>query len=61
MREVRAAVGLRQRQEQVALGQVADQQHVEDTVIGLRLWRDHHPSAEVAAVRHDDVVHPRIA
>ena len=46
MRQVRAAVGLRQRQQQVALRQVADQEHVEEAVVRLRVRADHHPAAE---------------
>ena len=37
VRQVRAAVGLRQRQQQVALRQVADQEDVEAAVVGLGL------------------------
>ena len=47
--QVRAAVGLRQRHEQVALRQVADREHVEEAVVGLGVGADHHPAAEVLA------------
>ena len=57
MRQVRPAVGLRQRQQQVALGQVADQEDVEAAVVGLGVGQHLHPAAEVAAVGDDHVVH----
>ena len=57
VRQVRAAVGLRQRQQQVALRQVADQEDVEPAVVGLGLGQHLHPAAEVAAVGDDHVVH----
>jgi hypothetical protein len=52
-----AAIGLRQGQQQVALGQVADQEHVEEAVVRLGLRQHLHSAAEVAAVRDDHVVH----
>ena len=61
VRQVRAAVGLRQRHEQVALGQVADREHVEEAVVRLRVGADDHPAAEGLAVRDDDVVHAAAA
>ena len=61
MREVLAAVGLRQCADEVALRQVAEQQHVEEAVVGRRVGTDLHPAAEVAAVGDDHVVHRRLA
>ena len=61
MRQVLAAVGLREGHEQVALGQVADREHVEEAVVGLGLGADDHPAAEGAPVRDDDVVHAAAA
>ena len=57
MREMRAAVDLRQRQDEVFLRDVADQEDVEERVVGLRVGRDLHPAAEEAPVRDDHVVH----
>ena len=53
-----ALVGLREDEGQVALRHVADQQHVEDAVIGLRVWAHHHSAAEEATVADHRVDHP---
>ena len=53
-----AAERLGERQEQVALRQVADQQDVEGAVLQICAGTDLHAPADVRAVRDDDVVHP---
>ena len=59
--QMRAAEDLRHRQHEVALREVADQQHVERAVVRARLRADLHPAAEVRAVGDDDVVHAGVA
>ena len=54
---MRPAIDLRKVDHQVALRDVADQQHVECAVVRLRVGRDLHAAAEVAAVGDDHVVH----
>ncbi len=55
MREVLPAVALREREQEVALRDVADHEHVEEAVVGLGLGQHHHPAAEVAPVRDERV------
>ena len=57
VRQVRAAVDLRHRQHEIALGHVADRDDVEEAVAGQRVRAHLHPAAEVAPVRDDDVEH----
>src|SRR5438552_19187473 len=56
-----AAVELRHRLEQLRARDVADQEHVEEPVVRLGLRADLHAAAEIAAVRHDHVLHPAAA
>ena len=58
---MRAPVDLRQRADEVGLGDVADQQNVEEPVVRLGLGGEHHPAAQVAAVRDDDFVHASLS
>ena len=57
MWEVLALVRLRQDEGEVALGDVADEEDVEEAVVGLGLRAHHHAAAQVAAVADHRVDH----
>ena len=61
MREVLALVGLRQDEREVALRHVADEQDVEEAVVGLGVGAHHHAAAEEATVADHRVDHPAAA
>ena len=61
MREVLALVGLRQDEREVALRHVADEQDVEETVVGLGVGAHHHAAAQEPAVADHRVDHPAAA
>src|SRR5581483_11194706 len=61
VREVGAPVELRRRRDEIALRHVADQQDVEQAVVGPRPGREPHRAPVVLPVRDDDVVHPPLA
>ncbi len=55
--EVLAAVGLRQHEREVAFRYVADQEDVEEAVVGLGVGAHHHPASEVPPVADHRVDH----
>ena len=57
MRKMGSPVDLGERAREVAFGDVADEQSVQEPVVRGRLRRDHHAAAEVATVGNDHVVH----
>ena len=61
MREVVPLVCLGQNEQEVALRHVADEEDVEDAVVGLGLGAHHHPAAEIATVAHHRVDHLAVA
>ena len=61
MAHVAAPVELRRGGDEVELADVADQDDVEEPVVGARVGGELHPAAVPAAVREDHVVHPPAA
>ena len=52
-----AAVDAGQRSQQVGLAYIADDDHIQQSILNVSLGRDEHTAAAVLAVAHDDGAH----